>query len=340
MDSIIDLVGERLREIFSATYMYIALYDEPAGMLSFPYDIEAGERTAYEPFAFGSGLTSHIIRTKEPLVLGTMAEQVAMGGIGANAAGDESYLGVPILVGERVLGVISIASARQNAFVDSDVRLVTTLASSTGVALDNARLFLETHQRAAELAIINDVGQALSAQLDLDTLIERLGDQMRVTFEADLVYVALHDREADLIEFAYYSERGERIADRAPIAFGEGLTSQIIRTKQSLLLNKDEQFQGRTVIGTPASSYLGVPILAGDEAIGVVSVQDTAESGRFGAADERLLATLAANVGVAIQNARLYRDAQRQAGEMTALAEVAAEISASRPRLGPRTDGG
>ncbi len=90
------------------------------------------------------------------------------------------------------------------------MRLLTTLASSTGVALDNARLFLETHQRAAELAIINDVGQALSAQLDLDTLIERLGDQMRVTFDADLVYVALHDRETDLIEFAYYSERGER----------------------------------------------------------------------------------------------------------------------------------
>ncbi len=81
-------------------------------------------------------------------------------------------------------------------------------------------------------------------------------------------------------------------------------------------------------MGTPASSYLGVPIIAGDEAIGVVSVQHTTESGRFGEADERLLATLAANVGVAIQNARLYRDAQRQAGEMSALAEVAAEISA------------
>ena len=71
-----------------------------------------------------------------------------------------------------------------------------------------------------------------------------------------------------------------------------------------------------------------MPILAGDEAIGVISVQDTTQSGRFGEADSRLLATLAANVGVAIQNARLYRDAQRQAAEMTALAEVAAEISA------------
>ncbi len=328
MDAIVDLVGDRLRQIFAAPYMYIALYDESTGMISFPYDIEAGERGTTEAFAFGSGLTSHIIRTKQPLVLGTEAEQLAMGGIGAIDRDDNSYLGVPILVGERVLGVIAISSAREHAFVDSDIRLVTTLASSTGVALDNARLFLETHQRAAELAIINDVGQALSAQLDLDALIERLGDQMRVTFEADLVYVALHDRETDLIEFVYYSERGERILDRAPIAFGQGLTSQILRTKAPLLLNKDEQFQGISVVGTPASSYLGVPIMAGDEAIGVVSVQDTTVSGRFGEADQRLLATLAANVGVAIQNARLYRDAQRQAAESTALAEVATEISA------------
>ena len=85
---------------------------------------------------------------------------------------------------------------------------------------------------------------------------------------------------------------------------------------------------GRARRGTAAKTYLGVPIIAGDEAIGVVSVQDTKVSGRFGEADQRLLATLASNVGVAIQNARLYRDAQRQAGEMTALAEVAAEISA------------
>ena len=85
---------------------------------------------------------------------------------------------------------------REHAFTEGDVRLLTTLAGSLSVALENARLFEETRQRAAELAIVNDVGQALAEQLELDALIERLGDQLREVFDADIVYVALHDRRA------------------------------------------------------------------------------------------------------------------------------------------------
>ena len=94
-------------------------------------------------------------------------------------------------------GVVSLQNLdREHAFSQSDLDLLTTLAASLSVALDNARLIDETRQRAAELAIVNSVGQALAGQLDLDALIEQLGDQMRDTFDADLVYVALHDRGA------------------------------------------------------------------------------------------------------------------------------------------------
>ena len=62
----------------------------------------------------------------------------------------------------------------------------------------------------AELATVNSVGQALSSQLDLDALIELVGEQVRETFEADIAYVALHDEAAGRIEFAYYYETGER----------------------------------------------------------------------------------------------------------------------------------
>ena len=80
------------------------------------------------------------------------------------------------------------------------------------------------------------------------------------------------------------------------------------------------------MIGTPANSYLGVPILVEGRAIGVISVQSITEAGRFGESDTRLLSTIAANVGAAIQNARLYRETQRRASEMAALAELGREI--------------
>src|SRR5205807_5852667 len=147
----------------------------------------------------------------------------------------------------------------EHAFSDADVRLLVTLAGSLSVALENARLFDETRQRAAELAIVNGVGQAVAEQLDLDALIERLGDQLQSLFGADIVYIALHDEATDMIEFPYYIEDGER-GGSAPLRFGEGLTSRILQSREPLLLNRTEAFEGVEIVGTPALSYLGVPI--------------------------------------------------------------------------------
>ena len=329
MQAMYDLVGDKIQEIFDAQVVDIGVYDPDTGLVHFPYTIERGVRFPDEPME-PIGFRKQVLATGQSLminedVMGRAAE-AGQGLISGEAP--KAVIYAPLMSAGRPSGVVSVQNIdREHAFSTSDLDLLTTLSASLSVALDNARLIDETRQRAAELAIVNSVGQALAGHLELDALISDLGDQMRGTFDADLVYVALHDRESDLIEFVYYSEGGVRRENPA-MHYGEGLTSQILVTREPLLLNKDAQFAGRTVVGTPASSYLGVPILAGDEAIGVVSVQDTTVSGRFGEADSRLLATLAANVGVAIQNARLYRDAQRQAAEMTALAEVAAEISA------------
>src|SRR5690606_29982078 len=80
-DAILDLVGERIREAFAAPYMYIAIYDEASESISFPYNIEDRQRARYEPVPLGQGLTSIVIRTRKPLVLGTEAEQVALGAL-------------------------------------------------------------------------------------------------------------------------------------------------------------------------------------------------------------------------------------------------------------------
>ncbi len=336
MAAMYELVGDRLRELFQATDLIIAHYDRASNLISFPYELEGGARLhSGEEIELGQGITSIVVQTGRPLRIGTSAEADALGAIWSGSR-TESWLGVPMVGSEGVFGVISLFSFEVNAYTGADERLLVTLASNLAVALQSARLFdetrrllAETDQRAAELAIVNSVGQALASHLDLDTLIAQLGDQMVDTFAADVAYVALHDPETDLIDFAYYSEDGEH-PPQAPLKFGEGLTSRILTSHEPLLLNQDAQFEaiGTRGVGVRASSYLGVPIMVGDHAIGVISVQSTSEVGRFGESDTRLLATLAANVGVAIQNARLYRDSLRRANEMAALAEVGSEISA------------
>src|SRR4029079_19298946 len=96
---------------------------------------------------------------------------------------------------------------------------------------------------------------------------------------------------------------------------GEGLTSRILTEREPLLLNRAEAFEeiGIEAVGTPVRSYLGVPILVEGRAIGVISVQSIKQVGRFGESDTRLVSTIAANVGAAIQNAHLYRETSRGA---------------------------
>ena len=332
MQAMYDLVGERLAQIFDAQTVDIGVVDTAAEQIWFPYSIERGVRLIDHPIEI-MGFRKIAMETREPVVVNEdMERRCIEAGNPLAIAGEpsRSSVFVPLLIGNRGTGVISLHNLdREHAFSEADVRLLTTLAGSLSVGLENARLFEETGQRAAELAIINTVGQALAEQLELDALIEHLGDQLREVFSADLVYVALHDTATDMIDFAYYSENGER-GENPSMRFGEGLSSRILQTRVPLLLNRPEAFQelGIPVVGTPAKSYLGFPIVAGTAAIGVISVQHIEQPGRFTEADTRLLSTIAANVGVAIQNARLYAETGRRASEMAALAELGREIGA------------
>ena len=324
--AIYDLVGDRIRDVFDAQVVSISVYDEASGVLTFPYVIERGERLDQQPI-FLIGFRKHVMETREPLMIGEITRELAERyGNPWVLSGEpvKSALFVPVVVSGRATGVISLQNVdRTHAFGEDDLRLLTTLAGSLSVALDNARLLHETRQRVAELATVNSVGQALSSQLDLDALIELVGEQVRGTFGAGIAYVALHDRPSGRIDFAYYYESGQR-RDEPSMAYGEGLASRILDSRAPLVLNRSPQFEEHEPrrIGTPVRSYLGVPILLGDEAIGVISVQSIEEEGRFGEADSRLLATIAANVGVAIQNARLFAEVERQRQYLESLVAI------------------
>jgi signal transduction histidine kinase/DNA-binding response OmpR family regulator len=203
------------------------------------------------------------------------------------------------------------------------LKLLENLASYTTIALDNANAYQTINQRerqvserAAELLTINRITQALATQLDKDRLLQLVGDQVRELFHAPIVYVALLDRTTMMLHFPYtYGE------DASSRPFGTGLTSQIIRTGEPLLINEDMDRNrmrlGIEQIGRHTASYLGVPIPSGGQVIGVISVQSTDQEGRFTDADQRLLATIASAVGVAFHNAHLF--------EETRLARAAAE---------------
>ncbi len=285
------------------------------------------------------GFSYHVLHSRQTLVINENMEQ-EMEKYGSYLLPGtqmvKSAIFVPLVTSNQAYGAINLSSMdRENAFSDSDVRLLETLANSMSVALENARLFSETQrllketeQRAAELATVNTLSQALASATELNALIELTGEQMKRTFAADIVYVALLDPQTKMIHFPY--SYGEQMPT---LPLGEGLTSKILQTGQPLLINKDMSTRraalGVTLTGKEALSYLGVPIISSKQAIGVISVQSTQQEGQFDEDDMRLLTTLASNVGVAIEKARLLDETQRRAREAAAIAEVGREISAT-----------
>lgn len=323
---IVEMVGEKVREIFHVDAVMIRFFDLSADRVSFPYVYYRGERRTIKTRPI-RGFGKQIVEMRQPIIVNHgLAEYAARAGSRLfpwQEDWNSAMLAVPILTSNQVIGAITLFTREgEHEFDQADVNLLATIASAMSVALENARLFdetqrllKETEQRAAELAIVNSIGQAFASQLELDALIRLVGDKMRETFNAQIVYVALLDHTTNLIHFPYYNESGQLRVD-PPLPFGQGLTSKIIQTREPLLINQNVE-QRRTELGvvrqgTPAKSYLGVPILVGSQAIGVISVQSTEQEGRFDEADLRLLNTIAAGVGVAIDKARLYATAQNQ----------------------------
>lgn len=236
-----------------------------------------------------------------------------------------SELTVPITVKGQTIGVLDVQSEALNEFDQTDVELMQTLASQTGIAIENARLFAETQrllreteQRANELTIINHVQQELASKLDVQSIYDLVGDTFRDFFNAQVVMISTYDPQSNFIQHRYAIERGQRVYSPGTHPPG-GFRLQIIQTRQPFLLNTNVAAEAArlgqpTLPGTiTPKSWLGVPMLVGDQVAGILSVQNLDEENAFSESDVRLLQTFAASMGIALENARLYEQARQMA---------------------------
>jgi signal transduction histidine kinase/DNA-binding response OmpR family regulator len=338
LNTILFKLYERVNQIVDASIFGVGLYRPEKRLIEYSLAIENGQR--YAPYTRSTDdknqLAVWCIDHRQPIMLNDVEAEASKyvpaylhtGGAledGSQAKPPASMIYLPLIAQERVLGVLSIQSFKKNAYTEQHLSLLENLAAYTTIALDNANAYLvineqehEVRERASELVTVNRITQALATQLDKDRLIELVGDQVRDVFHAPIAYVSLLDRATMMLHFPYtFGEEAQ------PRPFGTGLTSQIIRTGQPLLINEDMERNsarlGVQQVGRSTASYLGVPIPSGGQEIGVISVQSTDQEGRFTEADQRLLSTIASAVGVAFHNARLFEEA----GQARAAAEQA-----------------
>jgi len=191
----------------------------------------------------------------------------------------------------------------------------------------------DTRRLSRELAAVERVASVASRYLDARKLCEVVGDALRDIFGTGIVYVALYDPLTDLVSIPYFMSSTGR-TEVQPYRLGRGLTSLVIMRKEPLLLQRDAERRmaelgAFTIHAGNTKSWLGVPIFAADQVVGVVSVQNLEHEDFFGDEDVRLLETIAGIVGAAVHNARLYETARRRADETAALVELGRELASS-----------
>ena len=228
---------------------------------------------------------------------------------------------MPILLGGRATGLIKIENhERENAFAGSGRAPVADPGLQLSVALENARLFDETNQRAAELAIINSVQEGLAAELNIQAIYDLVGDKIQQIFDAQAVLVVGYDEST---KQAPFTTIGKRECVIIPIRGGlsTNFMKTIIQRREVLVFNENAQEQinalGAGVIpGTePAQSAVFVPLISGERVLGAVSLQNLDREHAFinSESDVRLLTTLANSMSVALENARLFDETQSPA---------------------------
>ena len=343
--AIIDLVGDKLVQLFSTDTFVIGWLDELAGLLHLPYGVERGQRLHVAPAKIADVMTGRrwhdILLSHRPLHWNNQADYRSLEMLVAEGTDmSRSGVAVPIFAGDRLLGFMSVENMdRDGAFGDADVRLLSTVAASMGVALENARLFdetqrllKETEQRNAELAVINSIQQGLASKLDLVGIIELVGDKLRDVFAADVVGIALFDRARDLMSYPYLLDHGERFHPAPGAnASGTGISGVVLRTRQTLVFHtseelvtfrRDHAIEYRELGGpTLDNSFVYAPLVTGNDAMGLICIGKQRPHA-FAPNDVNLVGTVAASLSVALQNAQSFEAERQRAAELSIINAV------------------
>ncbi len=215
----------------------------------------------------------------------------------------------------RLENIIVIGSREVTPLVAAAIRPFSSLVDVIGTTLQRFQILSSLQERVILLQTLNRVSEAISAVTDLETLYTTLHNQLKISAGEDISFmIALYDDAQKMIEIPYVFE-GTDLLSIPPFPLGEGLTSYIIQNRTSLMIVKDTERRihelNAKVIGKPARSWLGVPLLLGNQAIGALILQDTENEERFTEHDLNLYKALAPQIAVTVSNVQLLSEMQK-----------------------------
>ena len=321
IDALLQRLVESASELTGARYAALGVIDRTGAELErfLTTGIDAETKAAIGDLPRGRGILGVLIREDEPLRLHNIGDDPRSVGFPPNHPPMKTFLGVPVHLRGVAYGNLYLTEkAGGEDFTDEDQELVELLASQAAVAIENARLYEAATTWSRQLESLNEVGNALATETDLDRLLDLVARRLRELLDARLVTVLLPGGDDQLRFAAVAGDRAELAG--ATITRSTSKTGRVLERRQSeradsVLDDPDVDHEAMRLLG--ARSGLWVPLLVRGRAIGVLAAHDKLGADvRFTDTDLRLAETFATRAALAVDlSQRIAQDALRRVVE-------------------------
>ena len=335
LDTTLRRVAEIVQKVIDYEIFAILLLNEKTQELRFRFQVgyppEFAERARVK---VGEGVTGQSAQLRQTIFVDDVTKDPRYIAALPNVC---SELAVPLIAKNRVIGVIDLEARTPGYFTEEHSRLLTLLASRIASGIENAQLYTRTTRQARILGLLNDIARELSSILNLDELLSRVAELLRKLIDYQMFSILLLDSSGEKLQHRFSLRFHENIHLKHEVPLGRGLVGHAAQSGHAILV-PDVTKDPRYVEGNPETrSELAVPLIYKDKVIGVLDLEHT-RRGFFTDDHRRTMMTLASQVAIAIENARLYEEIARQERRLERDLALARELQMrllpqARPKL-------
>ena len=310
LDQLFDRINTEIRRLMDVSSFFIAFYDHKTQDVRFEIEVVDGKRLPKRTRPAGNYLVEHVARSRQSMLIReNFTEEARNLGFEPNGRRG-SICAVPMILYDRAIGVMAVHSAQERAFDMGHVELLRVLASESGIAIENARLFAEEQKRSQQLMLVNNISSHAITTLNPDEMLRKIAAEIGNSLSYDHIGIAILDYSAkELLIQAESGARGNAVGRRIPL--GEGLIGQVARSGQISKVREASSSTPKTVLGDSVSS-IALPVVYAEQLLGVLYVE-AAQASDFGEQEVLLLRTLADLFAGALHNSLAFQKAQEQA---------------------------
>ncbi len=339
-EKVMETAYEQLRAILPMDAFFICLYERDKNLVTYPFMLDHGQKWEEEPSVLLDGtLMANTIQQNKPQLLNRKMDQTIprprLNEPDSLSRISASIMMAPLQIGDQAIGAISTQSYQRNAYSESDLTILSAAAHQIAIAIHNARLYEEIQKRAEQLEIFNKIGRSVSRLSELPVTLKIIFDHISAMIPLDVFFVALYNPEKNTLTFPFMYDAGKMWDEPESPITDSAWSAKVIQTHKPILLNRTPEEIAQDALTLDrigdqdkiSASILIAPIEVGEKVIGVVS----AHSYTINAYNEEHLSLLngASNqVGIAIENARLYDQLQKELAERQRAENEVRELNA------------